>query len=222
MDPNAPPFFPYSGTQEERGEIHEVVRGRVYQTNWKGADNLEKVKALGITHIVAAGEEFLVERQEDFPLNKLGLNIRYHALSVNDDEEEEGTMRGILADAVAFIDGALATSSKSKVLVHCAAGISRSSTVTLAYLMHGRQQSLRQAFETLYSARRVCWPNSGFMRLLISVEKAQAQSRGKTAANGRFIPTIDLAEYEQWSEYDPEAYAAAKTVDRSSKAPLCE
>ena len=66
-------------------------------------------KALGITHVVSAGEEFLTAMQQDFPLNQKGIQpmVKYHALSVNDDEEEEGTMRAVLGGAVAFIEEAL-------------------------------------------------------------------------------------------------------------------
>ena len=188
---------------------------RIYQTNWRGAEDLEQAKALGITHIVSAGEEFLTVRQEDYPLNQKGIQpmVRYHALSVNDDEAEEDKMRAVLGGAVAFIEEALRGSSESKVLIHCAAGISRSSTVTLAYLIKGQKMTLRRAFETLYASRRVCWPNDGFMRLLISLERENALHDGK-ASRRAFRPTIDLAEYVAWGEYDPGSYAAAKTVDR--------
>ena len=58
---------------------------------------------------MAAGEEFLTTRQQDFPLNQKGIQpmVRYHALSVNDDEEEEGAMRAVLGAAVAFMEEAL-------------------------------------------------------------------------------------------------------------------
>ena len=101
------------------------------------------------------------------------------------------------------------------------AGISRSSTATLAYLMKGHKMTLRDAFETLYSARRVIWPNDGFMRLLLSIERDNALSlRDRKGAKGKppqpqpYRPTIDLAEYTAWGEYNPESYAAARTVDR--------
>ena len=47
--------------------------------------------------------------QQDFPLNQKGIQpmVNYHALSVNDDEEEEGAMRAVLGGAVAFIEEAL-------------------------------------------------------------------------------------------------------------------
>jgi hypothetical protein len=226
LEPGAPEFFPYSGTDDERRKIDEVVPGKIYQSNYRGAEDLEKVRALGITHIVSAGNEFWEEKQEDFPLNKQGISpaVAYHQLSVDDDEAEMGAMRAVLDGAVDFIDGALRRSSQNKVLIHCAAGISRSSTVTLAYLMSQRM-TLRQSFELLYVARRVVWPNDGFMRLLISLEREKAQAMQTASAKGKatqkagakgsaFRPTIDLAEYVAWGEYDPESYAAAKTVDR--------
>ncbi len=60
---------------------------------------------------------------------------------------------------------------KKKVLVHCAAGISRSSTLVLAYLMNCEKMKLFDAFKQVRSKRCVIWPNIGFMNMLIEMEK---------------------------------------------------
>ena len=58
-----------------------------------------------------------------------------------------------LERAVEFIHGAI--QNDGRVLVHCAAGISRSTTVVLAYLVAKRGMSLRKAFEHTLEARPV-------------------------------------------------------------------
>jgi len=59
-----------------------------------------------------------------------------------------------------------------RVLVHCAAGISRSSSLVLAYLMKYRHYDLRKAFNLVKSSRRVVRPNNGFFQKLIDYERS--------------------------------------------------
>mmetsp|Transcript_12181 Transcript_12181/g.13889 ORF Transcript_12181/g.13889 Transcript_12181/m.13889 type:complete len:119 (-) Transcript_12181:70-426(-) len=58
-----------------------------------------------------------------------------------------------------------------KVLVHCFAGKSRSSTFVLAYLMKVKQMNLADAFTLLKSKREQCEPNIGFIVQLKAFEK---------------------------------------------------
>ncbi|CAG8659698.1 16781_t:CDS:2, partial [Acaulospora morrowiae] len=63
-----------------------------------------------------------------------------------------------------FIQQAL--DGQGKVLVHCQAGISRSPTVVMAYLMKSRKMSFDQAYELVESKRPLICPNSGFQHQL--------------------------------------------------------
>ena len=62
-----------------------------------------------------------------------------------------------------FIDNAL---QKTNVLVHCFAGISRSSTCVIAYLMKKNGQDAESAYKLVKSKRREISPNRGFVRCL--------------------------------------------------------
>jgi len=55
---------------------------------------------------------------------------------------------------------------------YLSAGISRSTTVVLSFLMKHKRWTLRKSFEHTYKKRRVVWPNNGFMKLLIEYEKS--------------------------------------------------
>lgn len=56
------------------------------------------------------------------------------------------------------------------VLVHCAAGISRSAAVVMAHLMRAEGLTLRRAFRAVKLRRRAVEPNPGFLRQLLEWE----------------------------------------------------
>jgi len=57
-----------------------------------------------------------------------------------------------------------------KVLVHCEAGISRSPTICMAYLMRTRRLKLEEAFDVIRQQRTMISPNFSFMGQLLQFE----------------------------------------------------
>mmetsp|Transcript_51538 Transcript_51538/g.120919 ORF Transcript_51538/g.120919 Transcript_51538/m.120919 type:complete len:85 (+) Transcript_51538:1-255(+) len=55
-------------------------------------------------------------------------------------------------------------------LIHCSAGVSRSSSVVISYLMRRRGMSLREAYDTVKAARPQIAPNPGFWSQLLDLE----------------------------------------------------
>ncbi|UJR37359.1 hypothetical protein I4U23_030067 [Adineta vaga] len=66
---------------------------------------------------------------------------------------------------------------KERCLVHCAAGISRSATIVLAYLLKYHHNTLKEAYTYLVAKRPLICPNEGFLLQLIHYEKDLIQSR---------------------------------------------
>ncbi|XP_057593402.1 dual specificity protein phosphatase 5 isoform X1 [Hippopotamus amphibius kiboko] len=71
-------------------------------------------------------------------------------------------------EAIDFID--CVREKGGKVLVHCEAGISRSPTICMAYLMKTKQFHLKDAFDYIKQRRSVVSPNFGFMGQLLQYE----------------------------------------------------
>uniref|UniRef100_A0A6B2E806 Dual specificity protein phosphatase n=1 Tax=Phlebotomus kandelakii TaxID=1109342 RepID=A0A6B2E806_9DIPT len=71
--------------------------------------------------------------------------------------------------AIQFIEEA--RTKGAAVLVHCLAGVSRSVTVTLAYLMHARSLCLNDAFSLVRARKPDVSPNFHFMEQLHSFER---------------------------------------------------
>lgn len=62
------------------------------------------------------------------------------------------------------------TKKNGHVLVHCIAGVSRSATVVIGYLMKYKRMDLRTSFNYCFKLRPVIRPNNGFMIQLINYE----------------------------------------------------
>lgn len=197
MQGEPPPFYPIEAERVELDEISEVVSGCVWMSNFRGASRPEPLRALSITHIVAVGTEFEDDDMDGFT---------YWKRSLQDDDADGGAMAQVLRDGATYIDGALRRGEG--VLVHCAAGISRSATVVLAHSIMFRHLSLRAAFEELISVRRVIWPNDSFMQQLILLEQ---ELTGAPAS-------ITMDEYTRWAEYDGATQAGAGRCPRLGRA----
>eukprot|EP00042_Codosiga_hollandica_P037269 m.291546 g.291546 ORF g.291546 m.291546 type:complete len:90 (-) comp55099_c0_seq3:50-319(-) len=65
-----------------------------------------------------------------------------------------------------------AVTARSAVLVHCNAGVSRSVTVVLAYLMRKQGFALDDALALVKDKRPCAQPNSGFLAQLRKLESA--------------------------------------------------
>jgi len=68
------------------------------------------------------------------------------------------------------------------VLVHCLAGISRSVTVTVAYLMYALDLSLSDAYDHVKRCKADVSPNFSFMGQLMDFERSLRSQRSTAAA----------------------------------------
>jgi len=102
--------------------------------------------------------------------------ITYLGLQLSDDSTED--IRAVFRQAGRWIADALgandsgeeATVKPSKVLINCWAGISRSATLAIAFLMEHRNLNLKQAIRQVKLARDVS-PNRGFLEQLVQFER---------------------------------------------------
>lgn len=76
-----------------------------------------------------------------------------------------------------------------RVLVHCQAGISRSATICLAYLMHTQRVKLDEAFDFVKQRRQVISPNLAFMGQLLQFE-TDVLCRGWKSGNVWIAATV--------------------------------
>lgn len=140
--------------------------GRVFISNSAIASSKKWLTSHGITHIVNCAQELPNYHSRDF---------RYMALSMQDMPSEPIVNR--LDPSYKFIMGALLSSNKNKVLIHCHMGMSRSATIAIHYLMRRWRMTFLQAYQYLKQRHPITQPNNGYAYQLQSISKALGLSR---------------------------------------------
>uniref|UniRef100_A0A8C5KH47 Dual specificity phosphatase 16 n=1 Tax=Jaculus jaculus TaxID=51337 RepID=A0A8C5KH47_JACJA len=116
-----------------------------------------------------------------------------------------------LDKSVDFIEKAKA--SNGCVLVHCLAGISRSATIAIAYIMKRMDMSLDEAYRFVKEKRPTISPNFNFLGQLLDYEKRIKQQTGTPGPKSR----LKLLHLDKAAEPAP----AAPEGGQKSALPLC-
>ncbi|CAF1468241.1 unnamed protein product [Rotaria magnacalcarata] len=136
-----------------------VIDDFLYHGDLGHASNIKLLNELGIRHIVDICDCELDQEVLD----------KFHVLWVNINDELRVDIRKYFEETNQFLHEC--KEKNEKVLVHCQMGISRSSSVVLAYLMKYHHDSLLKAYDYLIEKRRVAAPNLSFFLQLIRYEK---------------------------------------------------
>ena len=121
---------------------------KLWLGNLQAAQDLRTLKHHGITHILQVASGIRPMFPKDF---------HYKIIEVT-DLSSSSIIRHFPA-AISFIKEGI---SKGGVLVHCHAGVSRSSSCVIAYLMQDRNMTFKSAFEFASKQRPIIFPNMGF------------------------------------------------------------
>jgi hypothetical protein len=163
------------------------------------AQNLEAMQSAGITHVINMCG---YSAPNYFPSQ-----FQYQRLPIRDHNTVDITP--LLLSLIGSIRRTAVNGGV--VLVHCVKGISRSTTVAIAYMMWAEQWSLAQAFQHVKSCRPIINPNAGFFFQLndwsIQLERYRAHcvtqsadaSGDKTTAIMFRVQTPELLEGDDYS-----------------------
>ena len=117
------------------------------------AYNERKLRSLKVTHILTISECLPPKFPNEF---------EYKVVEIEDDQRAKLHLH--FTECLDFIKAAL--DAGGTVLVHCFAGVSRSATITIAYVMKHLNKSLPEALEFVRNKRPWICPNPGFMAQL--------------------------------------------------------
>uniref|UniRef100_A0A8C4N6T1 Dual specificity protein phosphatase n=1 Tax=Eptatretus burgeri TaxID=7764 RepID=A0A8C4N6T1_EPTBU len=126
----------------------------------KDSANLDVLAKYGIRYILNVTPNLpnMFERNDGF---------KYKQIPISDHWNQN--LSQFFPEAIAFIEEARA--QQCGVLVHCLAGISRSVTVTVAYLMQKMSLSLNDAYDFVKRKKSNISPNFNFMGQLLDFER---------------------------------------------------
>lgn len=130
-------------------------------------------KNVAIGNHLTPYNEFDVIVNLNFPFN----NVEHHSIEINyengklvyrigcyDSEQEE--MTDLLSIVIPQLVQMYLINNNIKILFHCYAGISRSSTLAIAFLCMAKGYTLRDAYDLVKRKRPLVNPNRGFINSL--------------------------------------------------------
>ena len=132
-----------------------ILEDSLYLGNVGHAQNRKIFRNLRITHVVNATseEKCFFEGENLLHQPEQSVKIQYLRIALPDRATED--IRQHFQKAIRFISEALADNGNGNgngadndnhVLVHCQAGVSRSSTITIAYLMAAKRMRYEDAY----------------------------------------------------------------------------
>eukprot|EP01112_Ceratiomyxa_fruticulosa_P003162 TRINITY_DN1353_c0_g3_i2.p1 TRINITY_DN1353_c0_g3~~TRINITY_DN1353_c0_g3_i2.p1 ORF type:complete len:135 (-),score=21.78 TRINITY_DN1353_c0_g3_i2:110-514(-) len=120
-----------------------------------------------IKHVISLCNLYELKTKDSFPEG-------YCFLGINAIDDDVYDISAHFQHCFDFINKAKL--SKERVLVHCQAGVSRSSTIVCAYLMFSEGWTVEETLKFVRSKRPIIEPNQGFLlRLLLLEEKIAVQ-----------------------------------------------
>ena len=142
----------------KREQMSEVITRFLYIGNQQDSEDLELLEKKGITHIINASSHI----RNSFPHK-----FKYLRIPILDGSGQN--ISNFFEETYAFIESARKTNGR--VLVHCYAGISRSSTIVIAYIMRKHLSTFLSTFMLVKNKRPIVNPNSDFRKHLYNYEK---------------------------------------------------
>lgn len=173
---------------EEYEPLDEVVP-RIYLGGVEQAMNPRLLSFYRISHIVNVsqtenvfenGLEMAVKQiAGDWQIQNIANDFiipKYHRISIPDKSEVDLT--NYFLDAFEFIQKAHSQET-NRILIHCHAGVSRSSTIMIGYLIYSANMLLDDAYRLVRIARPRINPNRGFRKQLLGYHVSNfGDSRG--------------------------------------------
>lgn len=167
---------------------NEIIPNFMYLGDCGNAAKITHHQTLGITHIVDASNTRVSKSVAQ------SNNIEYLEIKIRDSES------AMIGDHFETVHNFIETArlAGGKVLVHCMAGISRSSSLVLSYLVKYQNMSLRDAVTMVVTERPVVCPNEGFQAQLI-VQEATHRNENSIADPAAFTALIQEVA-KMWSQ----------------------
>ena len=129
-------------------ECDEIIKGKLYLGNYDFALNKDLLKNKNISCIIVCGSELECKFPNEFQYLKINLN-----------DYIEDSILPYIDQCMEFIND----NNDKKIFIHCNAGVSRSPSIVISYLIKGLNYSFKEAYDLVKSKRKIIKPNDKFM-----------------------------------------------------------
>ena len=146
--------FPFVVDTKPDLQVAKIIPG-LFLSSQDPALSLEILREHSIKNILSVGIEVPVQFE----------GIRYHFVELLDLPESK------IFESVKTCLEIIHKFRKENILVHCNAGISRSPTIVISYLMVSEKIKFEEAFEKVKNVREKIKPNEGFLKQLKILEE---------------------------------------------------
>uniref|UniRef100_A0A8C9ZNW0 protein-tyrosine-phosphatase n=1 Tax=Sander lucioperca TaxID=283035 RepID=A0A8C9ZNW0_SANLU len=146
-------------TPDAENAVISPILPFLFLGNERDAQDLDLLLRLNIGYVVNVTTHL--------PLYHVNSGLRYKRLPATDNSKQN--LRQYFEEVFEFIEEAY--QSGQGVLVHCQAGVSRSATIVIAYLMKHTLMTMTDAYKYVRSRRPVVSPNLNFMGQLLEFER---------------------------------------------------
>lgn len=144
--------------EEERIKAHrcasEILPHKLFLSSCDVAGDPITIRRHSIRGIISLGD--LVEVVGDYVMHP---DVPHLIVPIRDHASEP--IHEHFDDCINFI-----AQTEGAVLVHCAAGVSRSATIVMAYLIAKQDMTYQEAHQHVKACRPIVRPNDGFRRQL--------------------------------------------------------
>ena len=152
-------MFSFMDVPDLSDQLSSVIPGILYLSGFKPSNKLEILNDYMIRRILRFGDvEDFTNTYDYFE------GFEYLNIVIRDSSKSHFT-KDLINQCIDFIDNA-----GGPVLVHCYAGISRSATIVIAYLMWKRKIGMREARLYVKSKRESISPNNTFISDLLNYQ----------------------------------------------------
>ena len=137
-------------------QVLNEIEEKLWLGNSFAAGDIQDLKKKGIKKILTVmnGQPHKYKKEDGFN----------HKIIELMDMSSENIIK-YFGECLQFIEG------DDKILVHCAAGASRSATVVIAYIMWKKKMEFMDALQYVQKKRPIVWPNPGFKEQLKMFQK---------------------------------------------------
>ncbi|KAK7089373.1 hypothetical protein V1264_025065 [Littorina saxatilis] len=147
----------------------------LYLGNERDAADLERLRRHNITYVLNVTAHV--------PQHWQAHGIRYKRIPASDSAQQN--LKQYFEEALEFIDDA--RQNNASVLIHCHAGVSRSATITIAYILKHTKMAMSDAYKFVKGKRSIISPNFNFLGQLLEFEQDLNDGNSLRILNPRLV-----------------------------------